>query len=211
MSYKLISTQNEKVMKKTKNFLAVLLVALGTSTVVLAGETLKAESQVQVISYSKSDSYKLIYKNSGKQNVTINLVDEKGTSVHKGLAQVEGGFAQNYDFSYLPSGIYTFEVVSNGQKVAQTVNHVAKVEQLEQSVAVSSNKDTKKMVLRSSAELVSPLSVAIYGVEDELLFAEELKAEALTRVYDLSQIKGKGVRFTVSYNSTVVKDQKFDF
>ncbi len=200
-------------MKKTKNFLAVLMVALSTSTVVLAqGDSIKSDAKVRVISYSKSDSYKLIYKNSGKQNVTISLLDEKGALVHKGLTKAEDGFAQNFDLSSMPSGYYTFEVVSKGEKVAQTVHHMAEVDKLSQTVALSSHADTKKMVLRSSAELKSPLSVAIYGIEDELLFQEDLmSADVLTRVYDLSLIKGAGVRFTVSYNNTVVKDQKFDF
>lgn len=199
-------------MKKTKNFLAVLLVAMGTSTVVLAQDTLQTESIVRVISFNEIDSYKLIYKSSGKQNVMINLVDEKGNPVHKGSARVEGGFAQNFDLSYLPTGYYTFEVASREGKASQTVHHVSEVDKLDQTVALSSDINTKKMVLRSSSSLKSPLSVAIYGGENELLFTEEVaSADFLTRVYDLSQIKGSGVRFTVSYNNRVVKDQKFDF
>jgi hypothetical protein len=191
-------------MKKTKNFIAVLLVAMGTSSVAFAGgDTLKSSSNVRVISFNKNDSYKLIYKSEGKQNVIVNVLDEKG---------VADGFAQNFDLSNVPTGYYTFEVVSKGEKVAQTVHHVSEVDKLTQHVALSSNADTKKMVLRSSASVDAPLSVAIYGGEDELLFTEDVKSvDFLTRVYDLSQIKGAGVRFTVSYNNTVVKDQKFDF
>ena len=164
-------------MKKTKNFIAVLLVAMGTSSVAFAGgDSLKASSAVKVISYNKNDSYKLIYKSEGKQNVTVNVLDEKGVSVHKGSVRVADGFAQNFDLSNVPSGYYTFEVVSKGEKVAQTVHHVSEVDKL------------------------------------TLLFTEDVKsADFFTRVYDLSQIKGAGVRFTVSYNNTVVKDQKFDF
>jgi hypothetical protein len=200
-------------MKKTKNFIAVLLVAMGTSSVAFAGgDTLKSSSNVRVISFNKNDSYKLIYKSEGKQNVIVNVLDEKGVSVHKGSVRVADGFAQNFDLSNVPTGYYTFEVVSKGEKVAQTVYHVSEVDKLTQHVALSSNADTKKMVLRSSASVDAPLSVAIYGGEDELLFTEDVKSvDFLTRVYDLSQIKGAGVRFTVSYNNTVVKDQKFDF
>jgi hypothetical protein len=200
-------------MKKTKNFIAVLLVAMGTSSVAFAGgDTLKSSSNVRVISFNKNDSYKLIYKSEGKQNVIVNVLDEKGVSVHKGSVRVADGFAQNFDLSNVPTGYYTFEVVSKGEKVAQTVHHVSEVDKLTQHVALSSNADTKKMVLRSSASVDAPLSVAIYGGEDELLFTEDVKSvDFLTRVYDLSQIKGAGVRFTVSYNNTVVKDQKFDF
>ncbi len=194
------------------NFLSVLLVAMGTSTAVLAGDSLKTESQIRVVSFSKSDSYKLIYKAGVKQNVRINILDEKGLPVHKGSARVEDGFAQTFDLSGLATGYYTFEVASREGIVAQKVHHVAEVDMLSQTVALSSDASSKKMVLRSSSSLMSPLSIAIYGVQDELLFTEELAAaDFLTRVYDLSQIKGKGVRFTVSYNNKVVKDQKFDF
>lgn len=194
------------------NFLSVLLVAMGTSTAVLAGDSLKTESQIRVVSFSKSDSYKLIYKAGLKQNVRVNIFDENGLPVYKGSARVEDGFAQNFDLSGLATGYYTFEVASREGVVAQKVHHVAEVDMLSQTVALSSDATSKKMVLRSSSSLKSPLSIAIYGVKDELLFTEELAAaDFLTRVYDLSQIKGAGVRFTVSYNNKVVKDQKFDF
>lgn len=199
-------------MRKTRNFLAVLLAAMGTSTVVLAGDTLETKSEVRVVSFGKSDSYKLIYKSDGKQYVKVNIIDGEGNIVYRGGAKVEGGFAQSFDLSNMPSGYYTFEVAGKGEKAAQTVHHVAEVDNLGQSVALSADADAKKMVLRSSTSLKSPLSVAIFGAGDELLFREELKAaEFLTRVYDLSRIKGEGVRVTVSYNNTVVKDQKIDF
>lgn len=204
--------QNKKVMKQTKNFIAVLLVAMGTSTAVLAGDSLKTESKVRVVSFGKIDSYKLIYKSDGKQFVKVNILDSEGKVVHNGSAKVEGGFAQSFDLSNMPTGYYTFEVAGKGEKQAQTVHHVAETDNLSQNVALSSDAGSRKMVLRSSTSLKSPLSVAIYGAGDELLFSEDLKvAEFLTRVYDLSQIKGTGVRIRVSYNNTVVKDQQFDF
>lgn len=199
-------------MKKTRNFIAVLLVAMGTSTGVLAGDSLETKSEVRVVSFGKSDAYKLIYQAGGKQNVRISLIDEAGVPVHKGSAKVDGGFAQSFNLASLPTGYYTFEVVSKGEKVAQTIHHVSEVDRLSESVALSADADGKKMVLRSSTSLKSPLSVAIYSVQDELLFQENVAAaDFLTRVYDLSQLKSKGVRFTVSYNNQVVKNQKFDF
>ncbi len=88
----------------------VLLTVLSTTTFATEVEKKKtSNSNIEVI-HNQGDLFKLVYHSTAKEDVTVKIVNQKGTVIYKEKIKNIEGFMRPYNFSNLAAGTYNFVV-----------------------------------------------------------------------------------------------------
>ena len=197
-------------MKVTTALVALLIV--GTSAFANTGnsdEKKAKNSKVAIINNTQA-KYKVVYMGEEKAKVTLKVRNAQGEIVDNRVVKNDGGFALPYDFESLPSGEYTFEVISaDGSVETQTVEHFNKTIKKEKAGKLIANvldiSDNQKYRLVAISKDNSPVSIKIYGDNDHLLHKEVVEdAESFRKTFDLSAIDSENIRFEVSNGTRTV-------
>lgn len=190
---------------KTLTTLAALLIA-GASVYANVGNNNPLEPKKKVaIVQNVQAKYKLVYLNENKGNVKIDIVNEEGKVVHHQTVANENGFAQQFDFSPLPEGKYTFEITHpDGTKMSKEVEykkHIASSDMRAGVLDINGNKKFRLAVIKNDA----PVEVKIFDDKNNLLYEDVVHStEGFRKVYDMKDIEATSFKFEVSSNNNTV-------
>lgn len=194
---------------KTLTTLAALLIA-GASVYANVGEKNSVNPKKTVaIAQNVEAKYKLVYLKQTKGTVKINIFNENGDRVHNQEVVNDNGFAQQFDFSSLPFGTYTFEVIHpDGSRVIETVDH-AKVAPVINRHSLKANiiniNDGKRFRLAVLAPGNKPVNIKIYDDKNRLIYQESVKEDdGFRKIYDLEKMDSSSFKFEVSSNKEMV-------
>ena len=193
-------------MKLTTAVAALLMV----STVAFGSHPIakdKKSTSAKVAVVQKADQkFKLVYFDKIHGEVIVNIKNRLGNVVYSQAVLSEGGFAQSYNFSKLPKGTYTFEVVQpNGERLKKKVEYKEPVRTPSikaNLLSVSDDKKYRLAVLKYNAE---PVKVRIFNQTNDLVHIETIdSAESFRKMYDLGKLDGESFRFDLINSDNTV-------
>lgn len=202
------SGQQQKINSmKTLTTLAALLIA-GASAYANVGENNEkkptSSKKTVAVVQNVQDKYKLVYLLENKGAVKINIFNEAGERVYAQTVSNQKGFAQQFDFSTLPYGTYTFEVTNpDDSKVSEVVEHRKPAASVKANILdVNDGSKFRLAVLQNSLE---PVKVQIFDSNGKVVYQEIIDAgKGFRKVYDLKNVNSSSYRFEVSNNEGTV-------
>ena len=188
-------------MKKT---LSIFVVLIAISSAVSARRMDKPE-ETSAMAITKSGSLvKLFYKGVKEDNVRIIILNKKNEIVFEEEIKHVEGFVRPYNFSSLPEGDYTIELVDHaGKKIEKLSYRNGAVEQPASLIHVASQGDKYLLTIPNRAKDV--FNVKIYDDAGSLLYnhTEEVDGD-FAKLYNLSKVSGK-FSFEITDKSGIVK------
>lgn len=182
-------------MNKTFSFLAALLVITSTA---FAKTPDGPASGISVL--RKGELVKLLYKGEKYTDVKVYILNQDNEVIFTEKIKDTDGFIRPYNFSKLPEGNYSFELVDNmGRRAIEHVNY--KLESRKRAMhVVRVGGTTDKFVLSVPNSGQSRLSINIYDDKGRVMHTENEKISGdFARVYNIKDHAGK-VTFEVIDN-----------
>jgi len=192
-------------MEKVKILILALLLATGTQ--VFANDDIDPEIQIVT---TAPNSFKLVYTSTEDAPVKVNIYNEKSRRIFSDLVYKTNRFSKLYNFKNLSSGLYTFEVIANGQTSKEKVYYAPKTAKQKMKAFVRQLEGSKKFRLLVMGNEMEPVTVRIYNKSNELVHEKSFDSKtSIGQVYNLNSIKASEIRFVVSSGSEVLKAKDF--
>lgn len=171
-----------------KTILAMMLVSVVQTS---AMSSAKPESPVGMSVVKTGSIVKLFYRGEQRGDVSVAIYDERGATIYKERLQDTRGFMRPYNFSAMPSGVYTVELTDEKGSVKRTVlyttsnnKRVARLTRLD--------KGEHRYVLSVPNSGSDVLKVRIYNENNRLLYHKKERIEGdFARVYNLNTVRGR--------------------
>lgn len=171
----------------------------------MAAGALAQEKSVRLDPVSK-DHYQLTYFKQGSCNVTVEVLDSKGSILHTEHIRRTNSFTKPYSFQNLRLGEYSFKVTDEEgiylTKIKRTddVNMLASIKKIEDEKA--------KVIVKG--DFMAPVSVQIFDKHMVLVFSDYIDHESsFSKVYDLSKVKADELRIEVVSESKMLATAEF--
>ncbi|MEO1049244.1 MAG: hypothetical protein AAFX87_01370 [Bacteroidota bacterium] len=198
-------------MNKMRNTLVALLIVIGSTAAVSAGDASGNKFGLKVLSTKSSSIYKVIFKGPSEENIKIKLFDEKEQTLYTKTFKHADGFIQPFDLANLPNGEYTFKVTTGGETYEEVIT-VTEQEQIHDLVEFDLTQGYKSCQLITNNTSDAALEVTIYDADGRLLLNDNLDASSrLNRVYDFSKSFSREVTFVISQDGNTIKETSFNF
>ena len=174
-------------MNKTLSFFAALLLMTSTA---FATTPDKPDAGISVL--RKGELIKLLYKGAKPTDVKVNILNQENQVIFTDKIKGTDGFIRPYNFSNLPQGSYSFELVDNlGNREIKHVDY--KLESRKKVMhVVRVGGTTDKFVLSVPNSGESQLSINIYNENGRMIHTErEQIAGDFARVYSIKDNSGR--------------------
>ena len=184
---------------KTLTTLVALLLA-GSLYANTNGNMAFSPKKKVAISNNVESKYKLVYMDQSPGTVLINISNEKGEKVYNQSVTNTEGFAQQFDFTSLPEGKYSFEIIHpDGSSEIEVVNYVKKIAtSLKANLLNVDNGNKYRLAVLNNN---GPVDVKIFDANDRLVHSTTVRGEeGFRRIYDLKGLNST-YKFEVSDNS----------
>ncbi len=152
---------------------------------------------------------KLFYKAGKESNVKVTIIDAEDKIVFTEEIKHVEGFMRPYNFSNLPEGDYTFELVDHsGKKIEKISYRNGKIERLANLIQIVSEGDKYLLTIPNKGKGI--FDVKIYDTAGNLLYTHAEEADGdFAKVYNLSKVSGKfSFEITDKSGSTKFIDNK---
>ena len=182
-----LTTIKHTNMNKTLSFFAALL--LMTST---AFATTPDEPAAGISVLRKGELIKLLYKGAKPTDVKVNILNQENEVIYTDKIKGTDGFIRPYNFSNLPQGSYSFELIDNlGNREIKHVDY--KLESRKKVMhVVRVAGTTDKFVVSVPNAGQSKLSINIYDDNGRLIYAEQEQINGdFARVYNIKDHSGR--------------------
>ena len=161
----------------------------------------------------KGSTIKLFYKGVEETNVKVLILNDANKIVFAEKIKNTDGFVRPYNFSELPEGNYSFQLIGDdGSSQLKEVSYDGERASLSKKVmhVRHLNGSTDKFVLSVPNRGNEDISISIYGDSRELLYTgKENISGDFAKVYNLKDYNGT-VTFVVTdskgYSATVSKE-----
>lgn len=192
---------------KTK-FLFVAVVMVGALMSAVAAEEPVTRGMV-VVPVKGSHVYKVIYKGETSGKVKLNIYNDYSRLIFSQSLHAMDGFICPVNFSGLPAGEYTIEVVDAEGRKVQTVRHEV-IKGSETTAHVNRLRDqANRYLLSFVGNKAADVTVRIFNESGKLLFEETRPTEGqFAKIYTLNANLGK-VTFEISDSEGSVKTVRF--
>lgn len=192
-------------MKKTLLFFVMLTMIVGSA--VAGGEDNPAASARMAVIRSGS-TFKVFYKGSSINKVTVNIYDSRGTKVFSDNVGKLDSFVRPYNFSGLEEGQYSIELVDNIGKQVESVEYRAgKIEKLANLIKVA--KEDSKYLLIVPSRGKDVINVKIFDNNGSIVYDSIERVEGdFAKVYDLKSLPSS-FTFQITDKSGAVKTVRY--
>lgn len=148
----------------------------------------------------QGSTVKLLYKGGEHNDVKVLIVNDDNQIVFSEKIKSTDGFVRPYNFSKLPEGNYSIELIDNTGRQSKLVNYKAEsARKLMHVMRVTGTTD--KFVLSVPSAGQQKISIAIYDDMGRVLYSgRENIAGDFARVYNLQRHAGR-VTFEVTDNN----------
>jgi flagellar hook assembly protein FlgD len=180
-------------MNKTLSILPVLFAVACTAFAKTPDEPASGISVLR-----KGETIRLLYKGEKQTDVKVYILNEENEIVFTEKIRSTDGFIRPYNFSKLPQGNYSFELIDNsGRRQVEQVNY--KLERQPKTMhVVQVAGTTDKFVLSIPNEGSSNVSITIYDDLNRIMHTEKQTVTGdFARVYNIKDYKGE-VTFEVT-------------
>lgn len=174
-------------MNKTFSFLAALLVITSTAFATVPDEPASGISVLR-----KGELIKLLYKGEKYSDVKVFILNQDNQVIFTEKIKGTSGFIRPYNFSNLPEGNYSIELVDNaGRRDIEHVNYRLEPKKRVMHV-VRVGGTTDKFVLSVPNAGQSRLSISIYDDRGRVMHTENEQISGdFAKVYNIRDHSGK--------------------
>jgi hypothetical protein len=189
-----------------KKILSILLVLVTVTGSVMATEVNPNASTGMAV-MKIQNGFKLFYKGTKVQNVTVSIINEEGRVVFTQKIKNIDSFARRYNLNSLPFGEYTIELASAEGKLLEKVKYTNTV--VAPSVGkmnlISLTNAPSKYVLTVPNTGTTDISVKIFSADNKLMFegTEQITGN-YAKLFDLQAV-GSNFRMEVTDRSGKVQ------
>lgn len=182
-------------MNKTLSFLTALLVVTSTAFATTPDEPASGISVLR-----RGELIKLLYKGEKQSDVKVYILNQDNEVIFSEKIKATDGFIRPYNFSNLPEGNYSFELVDNaGRHEIEHVNYKLEPRKKVMHV-VRVGGTTDKFVLSVPNSGQAMLSINIYDDRGRVMHTEHEQINGdFAKVYNIKDHAGK-VTFEVVDN-----------
>lgn len=175
-------------MKKT---LSIFIVLIAIASAVSARRLDKPEEATAMAITKSGSMIKLFYKGVKDCNVKVAIINSDNQIVFKEEIKHVDGFMRPYNFSKLPEGDYTIELIDHtGKKVEKVSYRDGKVDRLANLIKVAD--EDNKYLLTISNRGKDKFDVSIYDSVGTLIYNHSEEANGdFAQVYNLSKVLGE--------------------
>jgi hypothetical protein len=172
-----------------KKILSLVLVLIAIGHINAKG--IEPNSPLGTSVIKKGALVKLFYRGEHSGKVKVTIYDENGSAVFKEVMQNREHFMRPYNFSSLPSGEYTIEIVDDQGTRTEKVEHAGVSKKKRPANLWRLNPDSNKYMLSVPRNGSDELVVKIYDERNSVIYEERAQVSGdFAKVYDLSQVKG---------------------
>lgn len=182
-------------MNKSLSSLALLLILISAT---FANASDNPSSSMAVL--KRGSTIKLLYKGIEQNDVKVLIVNDENQVVFSEKIKSTTGFVRPYNFSKLPEGNYSIELIDNKGHQSELVSHKTEsTRKLMHVIRVGGTTD--KFVLSVPSPGQQKISIAIYDENGRTLYSgKENIAGDFARVYNLQKYVGR-ITFEVVDNT----------
>jgi hypothetical protein len=176
-----------------KKFLTMIVVLTVMYSAVVANAIDKPKSPVGTSVIKSGSVFKLFYKGTRPSDVTVTILDEKGTAVYKETLRNVENFMRPYNFSSLKEGEYTIELNHEDGKQLQKISyHNAVATAQKKLMNLLRVPGTEKYMLRVSNKGNETLKVSVFDAKHALVYSGTEKIDGdFAKIYDMNEV-GQG-------------------
>lgn len=191
-------------MKKT---LSILLLLTVISSVVFANRIDNSGTATGAVVVKEGAIFKLYYWPVEQMDVKISIYDATDKIVFSEVLKKAEGFVRPYNFSNLPEGNYTIEIVDNSGRHTESVTyrknnitalaHLIKIPDSEKYVLAVPNKDPGELTVR----ILDPSDNVIYDQKESVVgdFAKVYNLEEFSGNFVFEVTDGQGIHRSLSH------------
>lgn len=182
-------------MNKTLSFIAALLIVTSSAFASAPDEPISGISVLR-----KGELIKLLYKGEKYTDVKVNILNQENEVIFSEKIKGTEGFIRPYNFSNLPHGNYSFELIDNlGHREIKHVDYRLEARKRVMHVVKVAG-TTGKFVVSVPNTGASQLSINIYDDHGRIMHAEKEQVTGdFARVYNIKDHNGR-VTFEVIDN-----------
>ena len=197
-------------MKTTKLILAVLLTVIGTAASATEGEKSKTDAPTIEVTSANSNVYQLTYKGRSETKAIVNIRNANKELVFTEKIKNLGAFARPYNFSNLPDGMYTMEVVEGEVITKKVIYHGDFSPNIEiptnlnvVSVKPFRDNNTFKLTIINGGK--TRANISILDADGRIVYnGYEIFEKSFSRLYNLEDLK-PGASMEVELNGELQK------
>jgi hypothetical protein len=169
-------------------FISFLLLVVAITSVHASG--IEPKSPVGMSVVKAGNTYKLFYQGEKSGAVKVTIYDAKGQALLKDRMNHVENFMRPYNFSALPAGEYTIELVDGqGVRYEKITHSFASLIDLAKLRRLSKDENRYLLTVPNSGK--NTLTVKIFDAEDNLKYeSREAMNGNFGKVYNLSTVKG---------------------
>lgn len=156
------------------------------------------EKKVKLISDFNSGSVAVLYTEKSAANVLVKISDQDGKLIQTDRIKSKEGFHRPYDVSKLDKGLYTVEVLENGDLIHESSLLI------DNSKSAVRNLGHDRFQLTFAEKGCQRVAVGIMDSQGNLVHKESVNTtDGFSKVYDLSRLSGEHFTFEVTSMNTV--------
>lgn len=193
-------------MKKTLLFFVML--SMVVSNVVAGGSDDNPTASDRMAVLRSGSTFKVFYKGGSINNVTVNIYDSRGEKVLSDHVGKLENFMRPYNFSALPEGQYSIELIDNSGKLVESVEYRSgKIEKVANLIKMAKGDSKYLLVVPSKGKEV--LHVKILDANGAVAYSavENIDGD-FAKVYDLKSL-GNNFSFQITDNKGAIKSLRY--
>ena len=182
----------------------ILVVLIAISGVVKANEIDNPKSSTGMSVMKQGSTFKVFYKGERPGTVKLKIYNAAHKAVFTETLKNVENFVRPYNFSSLPEGDYTIELINEDIQKIERINYSkGRVEKLANLVRLAGTDG--KYMLRVANKSTDEIKVDIYNDSNQLIYSQK---ESITgdfaRIYDLHKVQGH-VFFVITDKNGITK------
>lgn len=175
-------------MKKSLSILPMLLII----TSMTFAKTFDSPSTSMAV-LQNGATMKLLYKAADQTDVKVLIVNDNNRIVFSEKIRNTSGFSRPYNFSELPEGNYSIQLIDNTGRKIEHVNYKSEAKNKENKImhVMRVSGTTDKFVLSVPNKGEEEITITIYDQDDVLYSGTESVSGDFAKIYNIKDRSGK--------------------
>lgn len=193
-------------MRNTIKTIAALLIVLGAAKTNASVDSTYVGAYCKVVAQEKEDQFKLIYKGTGDEPISIQWIDENNQIVYKEKVTSKNAFVKQYNLSTLPDGSYRVVVTSEDFSYEEEII----LGDLSNMKFVLRELDQKNILLTGFKPEHKDVKLHVYDDEmNQVYFEEYEEGSVIQKKYNFEELNSGRVTFIFTHRGETVTEATF--
>ncbi|MEO9474116.1 MAG: hypothetical protein ABJG41_01230 [Cyclobacteriaceae bacterium] len=195
-------------MRNTIKTIAALLIVLGAAKTNASVDSTSVGSYCKVVAQNQEDNFKLIYKGTQDETVSVEWIDETGQVVYSENIKSTDAFVKQYNLSSLPDGEYTVKVSAEDYEFADEVI-LGDMSGLKFNIRTL---ESKSVVMTGVKPDAKDVRLYVLDAEGNQIYSESYEeGTVVQKKYNFEGLSTDQVTFVLLHRGKVFQEEKITF